>query len=290
MTRQARQTLQGWAVAGPIILYFAIFTLIPLGMVFYYCFTDWDGLSSTWNIVGFGNFKKIFTDMYYLRPLLNTFIISVFIIVLSMGFGLLAALLMTKDIRAKGFFRTIFYIPVVLSMAVVSQMVNVWISPVDGTLNAIMTALGLERVSWTQSTGWMTAVIIIICVWKGLGQTIVLYIAGLQSIPREIYEAAELDGASSLQSFAYITIPMLRNTTTFVLITSIIGAFNMFEPVQLISHGGPDGTTKVILYQIYDEAFNNFNMGMSNALSVLTLFIIGILSFINMRREGKQDE
>ena len=153
-----------------------------------------------------------------------------------------------------------------------------------------MTALGLERVSWTQSTGWVTAVIIIICVWKGLGQTIVLYIAGLQSIPREIYEAAELDGASSLQSFAYITIPMLRNTTTFVLITSIIGAFNMFEPVQLISHGGPDGTTKVILYQIYDEAFNNFNMGMSNALSVLTLFIIGILSFINMRREGKQDE
>ena len=81
MTRQARQTLQGWGVAGPIILYFAIFSLIPLGMVFYYCFTDWDGLSSTWDIVGFENFKKIFTDMYYLRPLLNTFIISFFIIV-----------------------------------------------------------------------------------------------------------------------------------------------------------------------------------------------------------------
>lgn len=290
MTRQARQTIQGWAVAGPIILYFGIFTLIPLGMVFYYCFTDWDGLSLTWEMVAFENFQKIFTDMYYLRPLLNTFIVSFFIIVLSMGFGLLAALLMTKEIRGKGFFRTVYYIPVVLSMAVVSQMVNVWISPVDGTLNAIMTSLGLERVSWTQSTGWMMTVIILICVWKGLGQTIVLYIAGLQSIPREVYEAADLDGASGLQAFAYITLPMLRNTTTFVLITSIIGAFSMFEPVQLISHGGPDGTTKVILYQIYDEAFNNFNMGMSNALSVLTLFIIGILSFINLRREGKQDE
>lgn len=289
MTRQARQTLQGWGVAAPIILYFAIFTLIPLGMVFYYCFTDWDGLSRTWEMIGLENFKKIFTDMYYLRPLVNTFIISFFIIVLSMTLGLLAALLLTKPIRGKGFFRTVFYIPVVLSMAVVAQMVNVWIAPVDGTLNAIVEALGLERVSWTQSTGWMMAIIVLICVWKGLGQTIVLYIAGLQSIPREVYEAAELDGANSMQSFVYITLPMLRNTTTFVLITSIIGAFNMFEPVQLISHGGPDGTTKVILYQIYDEAFNNFNMGMSNALSVLTLFIIGILSFVNLKKEGKQD-
>lgn len=287
MKRLQRQTLQGWAVAGPMILYYAIFTLIPLGMVFYYCFTDWNGLSETWNMVGFENFRLIFTDMYYLRPLLNTFLISFFIIVLSMAFGLLSAVLMTKDVPGTGVFRTVFYIPVVLSMAVIAQMVNVWLAPVDGTLNELLAVFGIGRVSWTQSTGWMMAFIVLVCVWKGLGLTIVLYIAGLQGIPRDVYEAASLDGAGGVRCFFDITLPLLRNMTTFVLITSIIGAFNVFEPVQLISQGGPDGTTKVILYQIYDEAFNNFNMGMSNALSVITLFVVSILSYVNLRREER---
>ncbi|MBQ8884770.1 MAG: sugar ABC transporter permease [Clostridia bacterium] len=285
MNKMQRQTLQGWCVAAPIILYFAVLSLIPLCMVFYYCFTDWNGFSDTWNMVGFDNFVLILTDKYYIRPLINTFIMAIFIILLSMGFGLLAAILMTREIKGVGFYRTIFYIPVVLSTAVIAQMANVWLSPIDGTLNEIIEVFGGERINWTRSTGWMMAFIIIICVWKGLGMTIVLYIAGINGIPKDYYEAASLDGANAVQSFFFITLPQLKNMTTFVLITSIIGAFNIFEPVQLISGGGPDGTTKVLLYQIYDEAFNNFNMGISNALSVVTLFIVGVLSFINLRRK-----
>ncbi len=240
--------------------------------------------------VGFKNFVTIFTDKNYYVLFLATILIAVFTIGLSLVFGMLIALAVTQPLRGRGVYRTVYYIPVVISMAVVAQIANVWLSYNDGTFNNILNTLGMGSVAWKQSTFWMYFWIIFICVWKGLGATVILLVAGLNAIPPELYEAAELDGAGAVTKFFKITLPQLRPMLVFVMITSIIGAFNIFEPVQLISQGGPDGTTKVILFQIYNEAFQNGNYGMGSAIAVVVLVMLMILTALNMKFGEEKEE
>lgn len=280
--RAIRENIRGWGVVGPIVLYYAIFGLIPLGMVFYYSMTVDDIFKGT-EFVGFANFVTIFTDSSYYMLLVTTMLIAVFTIGFSLVFGLLLAKLMTGPIRGKGFYRTVYYMPVVISMAVVAQICNVWLNYNDGSFNNLLTALGMERIFWEKSTFWMFFWIIIICTWKGLGATVILFVAGLSGVSPAIYEAADIDGADKWQKFFKITLPQLRPMMTFVLITSIIGAFNIFEPVQLISKGGPEGTTEVVMYQIYQESFLNNNYGMGCALSVIVLIVLLVLTALNMK-------
>lgn len=283
-SRNFIENIKGWGVVGPIILYYGIFGLVPLFLVFYYSmFSQKGGLFAKEVFVGFGNYVEILTNSEYYTQILNTVLIAVFTIGLSLVLGMLLALLMTGPIRGKSAYRTIYYIPVIVSMAVVSQIVNVWLNYNNGTFNNIVEFFGADRIMWKDSTFWMFFWIIIICVWKGLGATIILFVAGLTGIPPEIHEAAEVDGATGFVKFFKITLPQIRHMFVFVMITSIIGAFNVFEPIQLISGGGPNGTTEVILFQIYNEAFMNGNVGMGSALSVVVLIILMILTMINMK-------
>ena len=286
--RERADNLRGWAVIGPLVLYYAIFGLIPLGIVFYYSFFK-DDLFAGKVFVGFENFITFFSDEYYYTLLFDTLLIAVFTIGLSLVFGLLLAKLMTSQIRGKSFYRTVYYLPVVISMAVIAQIANVWLEYNNGTVNNLIVAFGGQRIMWKDSTFWMYFWIIVICVWKGLGATVILFVAGLSGISTEIYEAADVDGANKFVKFFKITLPQLKPMFIFVLITSIIGAFNVFEPVQLISAGGPDGSTKVILYQIYDEAFQNGNFGMGSAISVIVMLILFILTALNMKFGESKD-
>ncbi len=287
--RNLRENLRGWGLIGPIILYYFIFGIIPIIILFRYSFMQDDLFLGT-QFVGFKNFVTIFTDKNYYVLFLATILIAVFTIGLSLVFGMLIALAVTQPLRGRGVYRTVYYIPVVISMAVVAQIANVWLSYNDGTFNNILNTLGMGSVAWKQSTFWMYFWIIFICVWKGLGATVILLVAGLNAIPPELYEAAELDGAGAVTKFFKITLPQLRPMLVFVMITSIIGAFNIFEPVQLISQGGPDGTTKVILFQIYNEAFQNGNYGMGSAIAVVVLVMLMILTALNMKFGEEKEE
>ncbi len=287
--RNLRENLRGWGIIGPIILYYFIFGIIPIIILFRYSFMQDDLFLGT-QFVGFKNFVTIFTDNNYYVLFLATILIAVFTIGLSLVFGMLIALAVTQPLRGRGVYRTVYYIPVVISMAVVAQIANVWLSYNDGTFNNILNTLGMGSVAWKQSTFWMYFWIIFICVWKGLGATVILLVAGLNAIPPELYEAAELDGAGAVTKFFKITLPQLRPMLVFVMITSIIGAFNIFEPVQLISQGGPDGTTKVILFQIYNEAFQNGNYGMGSAIAVVVLVMLMILTALNMKFGEEKEE
>lgn len=280
--RVLKENMTGWAIIGPIILYFAIFGIVPLAIVFRYSLME-DDLFKGAVFVGFKNFVTIFTNPNYYGLILTTMLIAVFTIGLSLVLGMLIALGVTSSIRGKGVYRTIYYIPVIVSLAVIAQIANVWLNYNNGTLNNILSSLGFARVEWKNSTFWMYFWIIVICVWKGLGATVILFVAGLNAIPKEIYEAAEIDGASGGVRFFKITLPQLRPMLVFVIITSIIGAFNIFEPVQLISNGGPNGSTKVILFQIYNESFQNGNFGMGSAISVVILFILMALTMLSMK-------
>lgn len=287
--RVLKENLTGWGIIGPIILYFAIFGIIPLVMVLRYSLFEEKGLFGGTEFVGLGNFVKIFTDPSYYMLLITTLLIAVFTIGLSLVLGMLIALGVTGPIRGKAVYRTIYYIPVIVSLAVVAQIANVWLSYNNGTINNILVSLGLERIEWKESVFWMYFWIIVICVWKGIGATIILFVAGLNAIPADIYEAAELDGATGATRFFKITLPQLRPMMVFVVITSIIGAFNIFEPVQLISNGGPNGKTKVILYQIYNESFQNGNFGMGSAISVVILLILMVLTMLSMKIGDSKD-
>lgn len=282
-SKKRKNTVFAWVILSPIMLYYIVFTLIPIIAVFFLSATNWNGISSDIEWIGFDNFIKIATQPEYYQLLATTILFGFFTVVFTMLFGFFVAKFLIKKIKAVTFFRTIWYIPVVVSIAVISQMINVLINPVNGTINIILDMFGKDTIVWQQSAFWMYFWIILLCVWKGLGSTVLLFMAGLQAIPVELYEASQVDGVNSLQKLWYITLPLLRSMTAFILITSIIGAFGLFEPVLLISKGGPDGATKVLMYQIYDEAFKNFNMGLSSAVSVVVLFIVMILTIISMR-------
>jgi len=288
--KKIQENIKGWGVIGPIIIYYLIFGLYPLWILIKYSFYSEDMFFNL-EYVGIKNYVEVFTNPEYYILLLNTLLIAVFTIGLSLVLGMLVALLMTGPIRGKGFYRTVYYLPVIISMAIVSQIVNVWLSYNNGAFNNIVEMFGGERVMWKDSTFWMYFWIIVICLWKGLGATVILFVAGLAGISPEIHEAAEVDGATGFVKFFKITLPQLRHMFVFVMITSIIGAFNIFEPVQLISGGGPNETTEVVLFKIYNEAFQGGDIGVANAISMVLLILLMILTAINMKfGEEKEDK
>lgn len=278
-----------WALLIPMLIYFTVFTILPVLYVIGISFTEWNGIYfDTILFKGFQNYARIFTDPYYLKLFLNTLIFGVTILVLTISIGFLVATLMVKDVFLKGFHRAAWYIPGIISFAVLSNIVSNMLTPA-GILNSVLARLGIEPVIWMGSTFWMYFYIIIISVWRGLGGTMLLFMAGLNSIPADLYEYGKIEGANGWQKMRYITLPMIRPMFMFVLITNMINMFNIFEPIQLISKGGPEGTTSVVMYQIYNEAFSNFNMGMSCAMSVIVMIIVMILTAINMKYSDLND-
>ena len=286
MTKSARDNVKGWAVMTPILLYFSLFTIVPIVILFVMSFSNYGEkivagkFVSEW--VGFKNYADVFRYPEYFKSILITFTIAVGVVVAGMFFGFLAAVAMKSISKGSTFFRMIWYIPGLLSGAIVSEFFNVMLAN-DGTINRILEALGQEMIFWKLSTGWMYFWIIFIVTWGGTGGTAMYFLAGLNGIDKSVYEAAELDGVNRRQKLAYITLPLLRPMLGYILITGFIGAFNIFEPVLLISNGGPDQSTKVILYRLYDEAFKNFKYGFSCALSVIVMFIVLILTFFNIK-------
>ena len=285
MVKKKKEAAVSWAFIGPVIVYYLILTLVPIIMVFYYCFTDWNGLSDTWNFVGFDNFVEIFTDPYYYQPLIRTVWVSLIIIFGTLILGLSLAVLMAKPLKGMGMFRTIYYIPCVISISVIAQILNMWLQTYGGTFNLIRESMGLEALNFKRNIPVMWFWIITLCIWKGLGGTIIIFVACIMGIDKQMYEAADLDGASRTRQFFSITLPSLRPMMTFVIVTSVVGVFGIFEPIKLITQGSPemDGATRVILFSIYEEAFSNFRMGMSNALSVVVFILTIILTWISYR-------
>lgn len=281
---EQRRRRFAWSWLVPMLIYYTILAILPIIFVIVLSFVDWNGIyyeDILW--VGFGNYVKIFSEPSYFRMFLNSLIMGASIMFVSIVLSFLVALTMMAPIKAKGFFRTVWYIPCVVSTAVVSQLVSTILNPSTGMINLLLIQAGKEPVMWTLSTEWMFFWIIAISIWKGLGGTVILFMAGMSGIPQNMYEAADIDGANGFQKLFKITIPLLRNMFSFILITASMGIFSIFEQVQLISEGGPYNSTMVIMYQIYNEAFDNMNIGMSSSLSVIVLILVFIVTVINMK-------
>ncbi len=278
-----------YAMIFPAYFVFAVFILIPIAVVFYYSITNFN-LYSPPELVGFKNYMNLFRDADFIISVKNTLFYTVLTLFPQLAIGLLTAILLYRKSKLLPFFRTAFYIPNVMSMVCIS-MVWLWIyDPTFGILNLILKAFGFSTKQWLQDTKLAMLCVIVMSIWKSCGYSMVIFLSGLTSIPDSLYEAASLDGANPIMKFWYITWPMLRPTTFFLVVTGIVNSFSVFEQINIMTGGGPLKTTTTIVHQIYRRGFLEFKMGYASAMSVILLaFSILITIFVFKYGSGGQD-
>src|ERR1041385_7392851 len=260
--RQMRKQWSAYLFLSPWFIIFAIFTLFSVGFSFYLSFHQWNILEPGKPFVGLDNYIRLFHDEQFYQSLKNTLLFTGFGVPLGMISGLLIALLLNVKVRGQGLFRTLYYIPVITPL-VVSAVIWKWIYQGDyGLLNYYLLKLGIIHKSllWLSDPNLAMPALILMGIWMGTGGIMVMYLAGLQAIPEELYDAAKVDGANAFQRLIYVTIPLLAPTTFYVLITSIIFSFQNFARIYIMTNGGPLGRTTVIGYYMYLKGFRHFEM------------------------------
>jgi len=261
----------------PNILGFLIFSSVPVVTTFSISLLDWDLIRRP-TFVGFDNYVKLLSDdQVFRKVLVNTGYYVLGTVPASIILSLLLALAMNSSVRGISFFRAVFFIPVISASVAVAMMWR-WIFNTDyGLLNLWFTSVGLPRIPWLSSTAWAMPALIIMAVWKSLGFNMVIFLAGLQGIPAQLYEAASIDGANRWHRFRYITVPMLAPTTFFVLVISVIASFQVFDLAFVLTKGGPGDATNAMVMYIYNQAFQFFHMGYAAAVAwVLFAIMFGI--------------
>lgn len=288
--KQARRnTLIGWTFILPNFLGFLAFTLIPVTAAFALSFMEWTSFTAPrW--VGLENFQRMFQSDTFWVALCNTVAYALGHVPLTMALALVLAMLLNRKLKGIGFFRVAIFFPYITSLVAVAVVWNMLFSPDTGPINQFLNSIGIaETPGWTSSSDWAMPAVIITSVWRDMGYYMVLYLAGLQAIPSELYEAAEVDGASAWQRFWNVTIPSLRPTTFFVVVMLTVSSFKVFDLIVVMTNGGPGRSTTVLSQLIYQEGIGEGKFGYSSAIS-LVLFVIvltvTVLQFkIQQRRE-----
>lgn len=282
MTKTARrEALWGYAMVAPLLIGLAIFFYLGLGASLYLSFTEWDVLTAPqW--VGLDNFQRFWETPIYLKTLWNTLRFALMLVPLGMLASLGMALALNQNIRLRGLYRVLFFLPV-LTMPVAIAVVWKWIyAPDFGLLNQALAFFGGPRVKWLGDPNLAMLSLVIMSIWMGSGYGMVIYLAGLQNISRSYYEAAQVDGASSRQQFTNITLPLLTPTIFFSLVTSTISAFQVFDIVYVMTKGGPLDSTRTLVYTIYDDGFHFFRMGMASATAWVLFVIILAITVVQL--------
>lgn len=278
-----RRGLVGYLFILPLISTLTIFALIPVGTSLVLSFHKWDIISSP-RFIGLQNYVRLVDQELFWISLKNTFIYTVATVMIGLGLALgLALLLNEKWFRAKTFFRTVYFIPVVTSMVAVSMIWSWLYAPTYGLLNYVLKILGLPMQSWLSDPKLAMTCIIVMSVWKFLGYHTIIFLAGLQSIPDQMYEAAMLDGSNWWQRFGYITLPLLKPTTLFLTVMAIIGSFQVFDQVYIMTGGGPLYSTMVFIVYVYNNAFRYFRMGFGCTIAWILFGIILIVTLVQLR-------
>ena len=276
-----------WYFAPVFVIMFS-FQVLPIIYSLAISLYSWDLIGHP-EYVGLENFRRLIDDPMFYKSIWNTLYYALVSVPLSIGCSLSVALLLNNPISGIWFYRTIYFIPVITSINAVAIVWNFIYHPDYGLLNKVLLLVGLEPQRWLQDPFWAMPCIILMSVWKGLGYNVIIFLAGLQNIPTHLYEAARIDGATRLQQFRHITWPLLSPTTFFVFVMSIIGSFQVFSQVYMMTpRGGPLKSTMVIVYYLYQKAFEKFEFGYALAIAfVLFLMIFGVTLFNKLYLEKK---
>lgn len=273
-----------WAlafVAAPVIGYL-LFTLYPVCFAVYASLTNWNGLG-VMRFVGFDNYVRLFGDANFLESIYNTFFYMIGIPI-GLAVSLALAVAMNRKIVGLTAFRTIYYVPVISSLAAIAILWQ-WAYNGDfGLVNQALALVGIDGPNWLASTFWAKPAIILMAIWKGLGFSMILYLAAIQSVPRSLYEAAQLDGANGWQRFRTITLPMVRPVTFFLVVTNVIGGAQLFTEVNIMTpSGGPEYSTASAVWHIWRQAFKYQQMGYATAMAIVLGLLILVVTLIQFR-------
>ncbi len=284
--KESQSDREAYFMILPAYLIFTVFILIPIGMVLYYSLTDFN-MYQLPNFLGLDNYIKLFGDAEFLTAVKNTLFYTVITLTIQLSLGLLLAVLLYRKSKAVPFFRASLYLPNVMSMVCVS-MVWLWLyNPNFGLFNGILEMFGLAPQKWLLDPGLSMLCIILIGIWKNCGYSMVIFLGGLTGIPDSLYEAADLDGAGPIRKFLYITWPMLRSTTFFLIVTGIVNSFAVFEQVNILTDGGPLNRTTTVVHQIYRRGFLEFKMGYASAMAVFLLAFSMLVTMMVFRFGNK---
>lgn len=266
-----------WLFLAPSLVLFAIFTAIPVISAFFISFTQWNLFNEvTW--VGLGNYLELARDEIFAKVLGNTAYFVLISVPVQIVLALACALVLNRGIKGQTFFRVVYFLPVVTS-TIAAALVWAWLFNSNfGLINAGLSLVGVTDLpKWMGSTRWAMPAIIIVSIWQNLGYAMVLFLAGLQNIGKDVHDAAALDGATGWDRFWHITLPLLSPTTFFVVVISIIGSFQVFELVLVMTKAGPANATNTLVYYIYQNGFQFYQMGYASA-AAMVLFLI-VLAF-----------
>ncbi|BAS28284.1 ABC transporter permease [Limnochorda pilosa] len=267
---------------SPALLFGAVFFLLPTGFSFYLTFTSWNPLSTPrW--VGLKNFEYILTrDPYFWHTLRNTFVFALGTVLVGTAVALLIAFVFTRS-RGKSIWRTFYWLPMVTNVVAISYMWVYLYDPVYGAINAALRWLGIPGPNWLSDPGIAMLSVIIVAVWAGLGGHMLIFSAGLEGIDDQFYEAARVDGTSTWDEFLHITLPLLRPTLLFVLVTGFIGGLSNFALIMVMTNGGPMQATNVTANYMYQTAFQNLRMGRAAAMAYILFGFILLITLIQLR-------
>lgn len=285
-TREDRNRKMFYFFISPWLIGFILLTLGPMVYSLYLSFLDWDFLTTP-DFIFMDNYVEIFTgENVFYKSLLNTFIWAAFL-PLGMSISLMIALLLNQKIRGVKLFRAIFYVPVIIPM-VANSLLWLWLfNPEVGIINGMLEFLHLPTSDWLLSETMVIPSLVIMSLWQ-VGGGVVIFLAALQGVSKELYEAADIDGANDRHKFFKITIPIISPAIFFQLITGLIGALQVFTQAYIMTNGGPQNRTLFIMLYIYREAFENFNIGYASALSWVLFIIISIFSVILFKTVGRK--
>jgi len=283
MTARQQDLLTAVVFLLPSVVVFGVFTHFGLLYNFYISLTNWRFTGATSRWVGLDNFRRLFSSDAFEVVFRNTTYYSVATVVLSLVLGLALALLLNRPLRGRAFARTILFAPYVTTLSA-AAMLWLWLyEPRFGLVNIVLGWFGIAGPDWMGSAQWAMPGLILMSVWRAAGYNMVIYLAGLQSIPEEIVEAAIIDGAGSWQVFWRITLPLLSPTTFFLIVTGIIASFKVFTAVAVMTQGGPLDSTQVFTYYIYQQGFISFRAGYASAVSTVFFVLLFLLTLAQLK-------
>lgn len=286
MKNQQRENIAGYLFLAPQMLGVLIFSVIPIVFSFYLGFTDWDYISGLDNIewVGLKNYVDMWKDVAFRDSLINTFIFTAATVLLELALGIVMAVIIDKRVYGSAYFKVAFFVPYISSLVAVSVVFKAMFQPTYGPVNQFLMSIGIQDPpGWFGDAKWSLAAVILLTVWRDLGYYVIVFLAALKGVPKDLYEAASLDGASGLRQFFSITVPMVRPTTFFLMVTGIIGSFKAFDQIAVTTQGGPGTSSSVLVYYIYNSAFKFYKMGYASAMAWVLFIIIFIVTLIQWK-------
>lgn len=290
-TPKRKEALIGWLFLAPEIVGMLLLNVFALGFSLYLSLSNWDLLSGVKGIefTGFDNYIKMFHDPTIIQAVKNNLIYMVLTVPIPIAIALVLSVLIHNSVFFKSYFKVAFFIPYISSIIAVAAVWSALFHPSLGPINQFLMDIGISNPpKWLVDPKTSLLAISIISSWAGLGYTIIIYMAGLTNISNEIYEAADIDGASAIKKFFAITVPMLRPTTFFLLITMLIGSFKVFDIIAFLTEGGPNNSSTVLVFRIYEEGFKYYNMGYASAISWLLFAIIGLITALTWKMRNEE--